>query len=123
MDALEFQKAQKAKVLACYGETPESIIAKAEENDLEKVGEGSKGGKIIGHTKSGKPIYDIANHESHSKFTKEERIEKEDKKRKLFDKGIWLSENTTEEQTIDLFDNLDISSINKQSQLQIEDDE
>lgn len=62
MDAQEFQKAQKAKLLACYGETPESVIEKAqvsevEEDSLEKGGEGSRGGKIIGHTKSGKPIY------------------------------------------------------------------
>lgn len=27
------------------------------ENDLEKGGEGSRGGKVIGHTKSGKPVY------------------------------------------------------------------
>lgn len=58
MDAQEFQKAQKAKLLACYGETPESLIAKSQENDIEKGGEGSKGGKIIGHTRTGKPIYD-----------------------------------------------------------------
>lgn len=29
-----------------------------EENEMEKGGEGSRGGKIIGHTKSGKAIYD-----------------------------------------------------------------
>lgn len=29
-----------------------------DEDDLEKGGEGSKGGKVVGHTKSGKPIYD-----------------------------------------------------------------
>jgi len=33
------------------------LIQKAEENDLEKA-EGARGGKIIGHTKSGKAIYD-----------------------------------------------------------------
>lgn len=32
-------------------------------------GEGSRGGKIISHTKSGKPIYDTANHSSHKDFT------------------------------------------------------
>lgn len=38
-----------------YGE-----IEKSEEEDLEKGGgEGSKGGNVIGHTKSGKPIYQI----------------------------------------------------------------
>lgn len=39
------------------------------QNQLEKGGEGSRGGKIIGHTKSGKPIYDSANHAMHSGFT------------------------------------------------------
>lgn len=32
-------------------------------------GEGSKGGKVIGHTKSGKPIYDHFEHPGHSTFT------------------------------------------------------
>ena len=35
-------------------------------------GEGSKGGKIIGHTKSGKPIYDSANHAEHKDFTSDD---------------------------------------------------
>ena len=35
-------------------------------------GEGSRGGKIIGHTSSGKPIYMNHNHPSHGNFTKEE---------------------------------------------------
>lgn len=33
------------------------------------MGEGSRGGKVIGHTSSGKPIYQNADHSSHSKFT------------------------------------------------------
>jgi len=38
--------------------------------DIEKAkGEGSRGGKVIGHTKSGKPIYDKFSHPSHSSFT------------------------------------------------------
>jgi len=36
---------------------------------LEKGGEGSKGGKVIGHTRSGKPIYDSYNHPSHKNFS------------------------------------------------------
>lgn len=35
MNALEFQKAQRVKLLACYGETSESLLQKSEENDLE----------------------------------------------------------------------------------------
>jgi hypothetical protein len=40
--------------------------------DLMKGGEGSRGGKIIGHTTSGKPIYYKANHPSHKNFTIED---------------------------------------------------
>lgn len=36
----------------------EAGLSKAEMDDLIKGGEGSKGGKVIGHTKSGKPIYE-----------------------------------------------------------------
>jgi len=35
-------------------------------------GEGSRGGKIIGHTRSGKPIYDRSNHPKHAGFTSED---------------------------------------------------
>lgn len=35
---------------------------------LEKA-EGSRGGKVIGHTKSGKAIYDKSNHSGHDNFT------------------------------------------------------
>lgn len=38
-------------------------------NTIEKGGEGSRGGKIIGHTKSGKPIYDTYSHEGHKDFS------------------------------------------------------
>jgi hypothetical protein len=44
-------------------------------NDLiksGKEGEGSRGGHIVGHTKSGKPIYKDANHADHSSFTKQD---------------------------------------------------
>ncbi len=47
---------------------------KVELESLEKggKGEGSKGGKIIGHTKSGKPVYDKFSHLNHKDFTKED---------------------------------------------------
>ena len=37
-------------------------------DDLVKSGEGSRGGKIIGHTSSGKPIYENHNHPDHANF-------------------------------------------------------
>ena len=39
-----------------------------EKVELIKGGEGSKGGKIIGHTRSGKAIYAESRHESHDEF-------------------------------------------------------
>lgn len=35
-------------------------------------GEGSRGGKVIGHTKSGKPVYDRPNNNFHDEFTSED---------------------------------------------------
>lgn len=43
----QFQKQQSEKIRSCY-----------ESENLEKGGEGSRGGKIVGYTKSGKPIYE-----------------------------------------------------------------
>lgn len=51
-------------------------IQKSEEDELDKGGEGSRGGKVIGHTKSGKPIYDSHFHQAHANFTSEEHKEK-----------------------------------------------
>lgn len=39
---------------------------------LEKSGEGSRGGHVIGHTRSGKAIYDHADHKSHASFSDED---------------------------------------------------
>ena len=36
-------------------------------NEMDEA-ESARGGKVIGHTKSGKPIYDKSNHPSHRKF-------------------------------------------------------
>lgn len=43
--------------------------------ELQKSGEGSRGGKIIGHAKSGKPIYEHADHPSHAAFSKEDHAD------------------------------------------------
>lgn len=52
----------------------------------------------------------------------EEGLEKQIKQEEEFKKGIWLSERiVTEQDTLDLFDKIDISSIGSDSQLQIED--
>lgn len=50
------------------------------------------------------------------------KIEKEQKQKQQFQKGIWLSEKeVTTEDTLDLFDRIDISSIGSDSKIQIED--
>lgn len=46
-----------------------NIFKSFQENDLEKGGEGSRGGKVIGHTKSGKPIYEGGEHHAIMKIS------------------------------------------------------
>lgn len=52
-------------------------VEKSEEDELEKGGEGSKGGKILGHTKSGKPVYanTHAHHASYKDFSSADHAE------------------------------------------------
>lgn len=40
--------------------------------EMNKGSEGSRGGHVIGHTKSGKPIYNSFNHDSHKDFKKKD---------------------------------------------------
>jgi hypothetical protein len=54
---LTIQKA--AGILSCYKEG--DALVKAYNDSIMKA-EGSRGGKVIGHTKSGKPIYESGNH-------------------------------------------------------------
>lgn len=61
---LTIQKA--AGILSCYKEG--DALVKAYNDSIAKA-EGARGGKVIGHTKSGKPIYESANHESHKNFS------------------------------------------------------
>lgn len=55
------------------GDHDDYEVFKGEE--LQKGGEGSHGGKVIGHTKSGKAIYENANHSKHKDFTVEDHDE------------------------------------------------
>lgn len=63
--AVSTDKERTAKVIEEAAIFEKNPIEKSEnsddededDEDLEKGGEGSKGGKVIGHTKSGKPIY------------------------------------------------------------------
>jgi hypothetical protein len=64
-------KAQQERILAgIFGGLPEDEIQKASK------GEGSRGGKVIGHTKSGKPIYgSVTPHKDHKGFSKDDHKE------------------------------------------------
>lgn len=50
-------------------------LHKSYENDLNKAGEGSRGGKVIGHTSSGKPIYADHFPEHYSNFSKKDHLD------------------------------------------------
>lgn len=50
-------------------------IVKSDEYIEKGFFEGIRGGKVIGHTKSGKPIYDSHNNSSHKKFTHAEHMD------------------------------------------------
>jgi hypothetical protein len=65
---------------------------------LKGRGEGSRGGKIIGHTRSGKPIYDRADHPAHAGFTHGEHREAADLHHDLgtdaYDRSVGRSQRT-----------------------------
>lgn len=63
-----YQQKQAAKILESYKDSQEVI----------KGGVGSRGGKVVGYTKSGKPIYSSGYHSDYnnnSKYSKEDRSE------------------------------------------------
>lgn len=60
----EFQKAQRSRILSCYNNA-DKVLEKA------KPGEGSRGGKIVGYTKGGNPIYDA---DQRQKVSREEEV-------------------------------------------------
>jgi hypothetical protein len=58
-----------------YAPASPTPIIKAEDNDILIKAEGSRGGKVIGHTKSGKAIYETFEHEGHKGFTKQDHMD------------------------------------------------
>lgn len=62
--------------LLVKGRFKELAMAEDEAHAARKTGEGSRGGKIIGHTKSGKPIYQQGfSHPSVKTFSKQDHID------------------------------------------------
>jgi len=66
--------------------------------DIQK-GEGSRGGKVIGHTSSGKPIYENlhATAKEYSDFTKEDHQDAHSRHQIIRNQHSHLKENPTEE--------------------------
>lgn len=59
-----------------------------EMDNLEKGGgEGSRGGKVIGHTKSGKPIYDSSGHKEHKNFSHQDHTDAAEHHDKLWEEA------------------------------------
>lgn len=56
-------------------EDEDDSVKKGADDDLEKGGEGSRGGHVIGHTQSGKPIYANKYAEEHGDFSQDEHKE------------------------------------------------
>jgi len=55
--------------------TRHDAAAKGKSPSGRAKGEGSRGGKVVGHTSTGKPIYESHSHPSHADFTKDEHRE------------------------------------------------
>lgn len=53
---------------------------------IEKGAEGMRGGKVVGHTSSGNPIYSSEKHTAHAKYSKDEKVQVKTKHKKLLSK-------------------------------------
>jgi hypothetical protein len=82
LGSIETRDAHKYKMRS-HQRVFDPSMAKAEEDELEKGGEGSRGGKVIGHTKSGKPIYDTFEHEGHKNYNAADHKDAADKHHEL----------------------------------------
>ena len=56
-EGIEKSDEEKKESKEFQGLEDEGVVSDEDEDNVEKGGEGSRGGKVIGHTKSGKPIY------------------------------------------------------------------
>lgn len=85
---------KRKQILGLYNTEEESIQKSqwTEDWDSFEKSEGSRGGKIIGHTKSGKPIYENHSHSSHKSFTSKDHRDAEELHRGLREKKNGESE-------------------------------
>lgn len=61
---------RKNQIASTYGAG--TAFEKSQDSDIMKGGEGTKGGKVIGHTRSGKPIYGDKSAKHYHDFTSED---------------------------------------------------
>lgn len=69
---VEIEKAISAGSTTGTEITNKKTTGEALKKESVEKATGDRGGKVIGYTKSGKPIYSRANHESHASYTKED---------------------------------------------------
>ena len=73
------------------------IEEQVEDNNTEKGGEGSRGGKVIGHTKSGKPIYHSKKASDYSDFTKEDHLDAAEKHNEIMNHHDRMAQKYSDE--------------------------
>ena len=72
-----------------------TIVFDQSQRFVVKGGEGSRGGNVIGHTSSGKPIYARPDHSSHEQFTHKDHGDAEDLHEKLSEAAFDRMDDTT----------------------------
>lgn len=87
MPGQKMTKAQVDEYLISLGytdaESRGNILTLAERIEKGLRGEGSRGGKVIGRTRSGKPIYDSFNHPAHKRFTHDDHNDAAEKNQQM----------------------------------------
>jgi len=79
-----------------------NIFNSFNQDTIEKGGEGSKGGKVIGHTKSGKPIYESGRAKDYKDFTGQDHY---DAAKFHKEKVLSMTPEQREEKKIKTYDN------------------
>lgn len=86
----DFIAAQKAKISAVYGNGPTYVFEKSDAQENEPLvpsgatnftdhgmakAEGDHGGRVLGHTQSGKAIYDTPAHPGHANYSAQDHLD------------------------------------------------
>lgn len=93
----EMDKKQRSKKIERH--KLQKGLNKSMKKSAERGGEGSRGGKVVGHTRGGKPIYDHAHHDDHSKFSKEDHMDARRAHQEAADKN-WKKSDSFHQQSM-----------------------